>query len=129
MNTTEREVSEALDRLNRMLSTRDRAIIDEFAMTPDVVLLGSEAGEVVIGHDQLSPFFERLFALPAELSWDWSETRIASAGNIAWVFARGDVVIRADGAERRAPYRMTGVLERQAGNWRWRQFHGSEPAK
>ena len=122
-------VSAALARLNRFLSTRDRAIIDEFAATADVVLLGSAAEELAIGHDQLGLFFDRLFALPAQLSWDWKQTRIASAGDIAWVFAEGDVVISADGVESRSPYRMTGVLERRAGRWRWRQFHGSEPAK
>lgn len=129
VNTTDRDVSEALVRLNRFLSTRDRAIIDEFAPTSDVVLLGSAAGELAIGYDQLGPFFDRLFALPAQLSWDWTQTRIASAGDVAWVFSEGDVVISAHGVDSRAPYRMTGVLERRAGRWRWRQFHGSEPAR
>jgi uncharacterized membrane protein/ketosteroid isomerase-like protein len=125
---TREEVSAALDRLNQLLSARNTSIVDEFASTPDVILLGSEAGEVAIGRDQLAAFFDRLFALPVQLSWEWKERRISSEGDVAWVFADGSVVLTSPSGEMRAPYRMTGVLQRTAGQWRWRQFHGSEPA-
>jgi ketosteroid isomerase-like protein len=56
------------------------------------------------------------------------ETRdVSSVGDVAWLYAEGHVVISGDDSEQRSPYRLTGVLERMAGTWRWRLFHGSEP--
>ena len=52
---------------------------------------------------------------------------MSSVGDVAWLYAEGHVVISRDASEHRSPYRLTGVLERRAGTWRWRLFHGSEP--
>ena len=55
-------------------------------------------------------------------------SRSGSHGDVAWLFASGEVVVTDHGADTRVPYRLTGVLERRNGAWKWRQFHGSEPA-
>ena len=126
--TTHAEVSTALTRLNELLATRNRAIVDEFAAMPDVMLLGSDPGEVAVGRGNMVALFDAVFALPFQISWDWAQTRVSSEGDIAWVFAEGDVVMKGADGETRKPYRMTGVLQRLDGEWKWRQFHGSEPA-
>lgn len=122
---TSRQVLQRLDFLNQLLSAKDKGIVNEFET--DALLLGSEAGEIAIGRDELDPFFAKLFALPVTLSWAWKETRVWSLGDIAWVYADGEIVQTADGKEIRAPYRLTGVLGRSGGAWKWREFHGSEP--
>lgn len=126
MNTKE-EVLATLERLNTLLSAHDPAIVGQFAPDPDVLLLGSEAGELVVGHEQLRSFFADLLSRPITLGWEWKETRVTSSGDVAWVFARGDLVVRDAEGTKRSPYRMTGVLERRNRVWLWRQFHGSEP--
>lgn len=105
------------------------AIVNEFALESDVLLLGSEADELVIGREQLEAFFQKVIALPATISWDWKQTRVSSFNDVAWVFASGDVVVKSEKGEQRTPYRLTGVLQRRDGTWKWRQFHGSEPAR
>ncbi len=124
-----RQIRQALERLSTLLQTKDPAILAEFTGHDDVVLIGSEAGEIIEGTEAFVDFFRRLLALPVRLAWEWKTVRISREGEIAWVFANGEVVIRNGEGEKRAPYRMTGVLKQHDGQWRWRLFHGSEPAK
>jgi uncharacterized protein (TIGR02246 family) len=126
---TRQEIEAKIARLSRLLAARDRAIVAEFTTDPDTLLMGSEASERAIGREQLSAFFDELFTVPVQIAWEWKDTRISSLGDIAWVYADGNVVLSGSDGETRSPYRMTGVLERRDGQWRWRQFHGSEPAK
>ena len=126
---TEKDIAATLDRLNALLSAHDPAIVQEFAPDADVLLLGSEANELAIGPSQLGTFFRDLLSQPFTLSWEWKQTRVSSMGNVAWVFAEGDVIVLATDGTTRAPYRLTGVLEHRNGKWLWRQSHGSEPAK
>lgn len=119
----------AVDRLRDRLWSRDPAAVDVFTDHPDVLLVGSDDGEVARGRDGIAALVQGLFALPVRLRWDWKTRDVSVAGNIAWVFADCDVVIAGADGETRKPYRITGVLQRAAdGCWRWRQFHGSQPA-
>ena len=118
---------DALIRFTTLLEHRDPALIDEFASDPDVVVVGSEANEIEIGRDQIAQMIKTLAAGPA-VRFEWKQTRSGSKGDVAWLFASGDAIVTDQGKETRLPYRLTGVLERQSGAWKWRQFHGSEPA-
>ncbi|MBU6437818.1 MAG: nuclear transport factor 2 family protein [Betaproteobacteria bacterium] len=107
------------------MSQRDRAIVSTFAS--DALLVGSEAGEVARGTQQLTTFFERIFSRSVRFSWQWRRLEVASAGDMAWFFAEGEVIMSAEASTSRAPYRLSGVLQRQGGRWLWQQFHGAEP--
>jgi hypothetical protein len=120
------EIGQTLARLNTLLAAKDPAIAAEFATSADVLLVGSEAGEVVVGSDALPAFFQTLFALPLRLAWEWRTTRVTSCGSIAWIFADGEVVLDDGRQPTRKPYRLSGVLEK-GGRWRWRMFHGADP--
>lgn len=122
------EITAALERLNRFLSEKDPAIIDEFAPGADTILIGSEAGETAAGRAQIEAFFQHILSLPVTLGWEWKEIKVSAAGGVAWFYAAGEIVMRSEKGESRAPYRMTGVLERIGERWLWRQLHGSEPA-
>jgi ketosteroid isomerase-like protein len=121
------EVIEKLNRLNLLLSNHDPAILNEFALDSDVVLLGSDADELAIGPEQLAQFFKAILSLPLTLSWDWKQTKVSVHGEVAWVFAQGDSVSHSRDGIKRTPYRLTGVLVHQDGKWLWKQFHGSVP--
>ena len=122
-------VLDAMDRLRSGLWARDPGVIDVFTDDPDVLLVGSDDGEVARGRDGIGALMLGLFALPVRLWWDWKSRDVGMAGDVAWVFADCDVVIADADGEKRKPYRITGVLQRAAdGCWRWRQFHGSQPA-
>jgi ketosteroid isomerase-like protein len=128
VDDVESEVLEAMDRLGARLWSRDLAIMDEFVDDVDVLLVGSEDGEIARGRAAIEALMRGLFDLPMRLTWDWRRRTVSHIGDIAWVFADCEVVLTFADGEKRKPYRMTGVLQRLAGRWRWRQFHGSEPA-
>ena len=118
---------QALTRFTTLLEHRDPELIDEFVDDDDVMVVGSEASEIEIGREQIAQMLKTLAAGPA-VRFTWKQTRSGSTGDVAWLFASGDAVIMDSGKETRLPYRLTGVLERRSGRWKWRQFHGSEPA-
>lgn len=122
------QVTQALQRLGLLVSRKDLAVLSEFASDADVLLVGSERGEVVEGQAGLRDFFQRVFRSPAHVGWEWRKVRISSCDNVAWLFAEGEVVIVMDARPERRPYRLTGVLERQNRRWLWKHFHGAEPS-
>lgn len=120
------DIDDTLRRLGRRLFDRDSRIEDEFA--EDAVLIGSELGERADGRAAIGAMLKALFDRPARMMWDWRRVDITVEGDIAWIAAEGHVVALTDGDKKLFPYRMTGVLQFQNGHWRWRLFHGSEPA-
>lgn len=125
----ERGVRRALMRLNTLLAARDMAIVDEFAKGEGTLLIGSVAGESYHGRAGVEAHFATLFARPETLAFSWREVNVAVRGAVAWLAAEGELILRTDSGERRRPYRLNGVFELQGGHWKWRLFHGSEPAQ
>ncbi|HYC36420.1 MAG TPA: nuclear transport factor 2 family protein [Usitatibacter sp.] len=122
------QVNQALQRLGMLVSRKDPSVLAEFAPDADVLLVGSERGEVVEGPGGLRDFFQRVFRAPANVGWEWKKVRISCSDDVAWLFAEGEVVVVADARPQRRPYRLTGVLQRHGKRWLWRHFHGSEPS-
>ncbi len=121
------QVREVLERFNEFVATKNSQVLAEFAPGEDVLLIGSDAGEISKGRQALQAFFERIFAREVTFSWEWDRLEVSSAGDLAWFFAEGWVVLTTAKEQRKAPYRTSGVLERLDGRWLWRQYHGSEP--
>ncbi len=121
------QVREMLERFNDLVSTQNLQVLAEIASDNEVLLVGSEAGEVAKGRQELEAFFARIFAGDATYSWEWDRIDVSHTGDLAWFFADGWVVLSTAKEQRRSPYRITGVLERHGGQWLWRQYHGSEP--
>lgn len=121
------QVSQALERFNHLVSTRNLQVLAEFVPGDEALLVGSEAGEVAQGSQALEAFFARVFAREVTFSWEWDRIDVSHAGDLAWFFAEGRVVLTNARAQRKSPYRISGVLERHGGRWLWRQYHGSEP--
>lgn len=128
MSTESQEVLAALDALGRRIAAKDPAFVELFAPDDDVRLIGSEHGELAEGRAAIGALLAGFFASPVRLGWEWSRRDATVAGDIAWLFADGVVVVGDADGEARRPYCLTGVLQRIGGEWRWRLFHGSEPA-
>jgi ketosteroid isomerase-like protein len=121
------QVLQALERFERLVAERDPALLSEFADEADVRLVGSEVSEVATGPAEVEALVRRFFGLPVQIRWEWRSRDVSFVGDVAWLFAQGEAVLRGEGGEQRVPYRMTGVLERRGDTWRWRHIHGSEP--
>jgi hypothetical protein len=121
------QVRQALERFNELVATKNLQVLGEFTPGDEVLLIGSEAGEVASGRHAPEAFFKRVFAREAAFSWEWDRIDVSHAGNLAWFFPEGKVLLSSAKVQRRMPYRITGVLERHGERWLWRQYHGSEP--
>jgi ketosteroid isomerase-like protein len=124
----ERGVRQALIRLNARLTARELSVVDEFMPDRDTLLVGSEIGEVARGRDGLETHFRKIYERTETLAFDWREVEVSVHGHVAWLHAEGHAVVRGAAGEQRRAYRLTGVLELHHGQWKWRLFHGSEPA-
>jgi ketosteroid isomerase-like protein len=122
----EARLREAVERLGDLIFAKDFAVIDEF--DHDAVFVGSEADETARGLTELRARFGSIFSGAHEIRFDWDALDVVTEGDTGWFYTDGSAVVVSGGAERRLPDSRTGVLTWRAGTWRWRQFHGSEPA-
>jgi len=120
------EVEAVLSRMGTLVSRHDLAVLGEFS--DDGLVVGSEHGEIAEGSENLKEFFKKIFARPMRISWEWTDIRASSTEDLIWFFADGDIVVTKKDSEKRAPYRLAGVLQWRSNRWVWRQFIGSEPA-
>lgn len=121
------EVVAALERFNTLMQQRDATIMEEFSAAPDVTVVGSESDEVARGRAQVMALFRRVFGLPVTLEWQWRDITVSAAGQVAWIYADGELLVHAGDEEQQLPYRLTGVLLHEGNRWRWVQMHGSQP--
>lgn len=121
------QVGEALRRFNDLVSKRDPHVMMEFAPVDEIILVGSENGEVASGRQEIQAFLERVFAREGTFSWEWDRIEAWGEGDLAWFFAEGWVIYATAKEQRKMPYRASGVLEGYGNRWLWRQYHGSEP--
>ncbi len=118
-------VNAALASLNIALKLRDPAITESFHK--NAILIGSEQSDLSRGREAIAAHLGRIFARPYTIQFEWTSVEASRAGDTAWFFADGEVVIVAADGEQRRPYNLTGVLVETKRGWRWRLFHGSEP--
>jgi uncharacterized protein (TIGR02246 family) len=104
---------------------RLEGVLNLFAPDADATLIGSSRGEIARGPLEMRRFLQQMFAGPQAVSWEWDDISIAAAGDVAWLWLEGALML--DGRSERS-YRITGVLERRQGRWLWMLFHGSEPS-
>ncbi len=51
------QVCEVLERFKALVSTRNQQVLAEFAPSDEVLLVGSDTGEVAMGKQELAAFF------------------------------------------------------------------------
>lgn len=98
---------------------------------PDVVFFGSGDGEQAVGHAGLEAMLRMLspHADGGTFTIEWESLTGDRLGDIG--FVRGVGRVRSSGTLAKfdgTPYRVTGALVRRDGAWRWKVYHGSEPA-
>jgi uncharacterized protein (TIGR02246 family) len=125
------EVRGALARWNDAASRGDlRAMLAQFDDSPDVLLVGSDKGEVFRGREAIEAWLSRIFK-GNRFSWRMDRVDVGDSGDVAWVFVEGAMIVTDKEGKPRGstPYRFSGVLVRRDGGWAWRQWHGSIPAR
>lgn len=119
-------IREALERLCRRIAERDPALLDEFADPESLLLAGSDPDEFFTTAGAAKAQLEAILALPAAIRFAWDEVAIRRSGAVGWLLARGRCAVGPEGGPVEIiPYRLSGVLERTGGRWRWQLFHGA----
>src|SRR5438876_904196 len=126
MDADDQAILARLDRLGALLFARDPAIVDELWSDLGFRLVGSEPGEIADTREGLAQLMNGLFSRPVRLTWSWTSRKVTRQGELAWIFAEGHVVATAPDRADRLPYRLVCILQRVAGDWRWRLFSGPE---
>ena len=127
--STEKEVMETLQAFADAWGRRDLdGVLALFGPDPDVVVLGSGTDEKRLGRSELREQLVRDWSQSDAFCVEFGWHLVSAAGVVAWVTA--DMTVRAtiDGAAMTFPGRLTAVLEKRAGRWRWMQSHFSLPA-
>lgn len=121
-------VLDALTDLDAAFERRDLSAILDLC-TSDVVFVGSGEGEEAIGRENIEVMFAAIAerAEGVEFSLEWDSVDAEVFGDVALLTAWGMATLRSPRGDRRGRYRLTGVLLRGGGRWRWRVHHGSEP--
>jgi hypothetical protein len=117
---------DALLRLSDLLAARDLALIDEFDPNSSL-LVGSEETVVASTKAEMTELLTSLYALPVRLGFEWEDVSADSSGDVAWVYAKGRLLLAGSTGIERKPYRVSGVLQQSNRCWRWRLLHGSQP--
>jgi hypothetical protein len=122
------EITEALKLWNTATknANTDQAIA-LFDISDNIMVIGSDSGEVFKGKNQISGWLNAIFKHNS-FSWEMNRTDIDYNENTAWIFMDGSMIVTNDkGKIRKTPYRFTGIMVRKKGEWKWRLFDGSIP--
>jgi ketosteroid isomerase-like protein len=123
-----KEIMASLELWNKTAKNSDLVhFMELFDNTPDIMLVGSDSGEVFKGRDQIETWLKMLLA-HRSFSWEMSRLDIDHNGNTAWVFMDGSMIVTNDkGNTSKFPYRFTGIMVKIKNSWKWRLFNGSVP--
>ncbi len=127
----EKVKAEIREVLNIWNETAKKADVDRclslFDDGDDVILAGSDIGEICRGKAQIRKWLSAIFA-HANFSWDMKTIDIDYNGKTAWVFVEGAMIVQWDNGQTvKTPYRFTGIIVRKNKVWKWRLFNGSIP--
>ena len=116
--------------LSAAFAARDLgAALDCFVAGEDIGYVGSEHGESASGRAAVTRLLATVFARDEAYSWRVTTAIVREYGEFGYLFAEADGLARTDGGELTPfPYRISGLMQRVGGRWRWRQCHGCEPS-
>ncbi len=124
------EIRRALDAFNEASGRGDLAgVMATFDEQADILLVGSDTGEVYKGRDATEAQLGRWYK-SSGFSWQMDRVEISRSGDTAWAFVEGKMKVtsKATGQLRfSAPYRFSVVFVNRGGRWLLHLFHGSAP--
>lgn len=123
------EIKAGLNKLNEVLATKDlKTVMSLYDDSDDIMVIGSDSGEVFIGREQVKEFMKVIISMPFIFSFVLEPATISYDQNFAWVFVDGKMVHTGDdGRTSKFPYRIMAVMVKRDNDWKWKVFSGSIP--
>jgi ketosteroid isomerase-like protein len=122
------DVKALLEQHNKAFSAHDiKGVMEMYASSPDVVLMGTGPGEVYVGDEAIGgaydQFFNRFDANTLTFQYDWGSA--ASRGNFAWFAVSTTIEGTLKNEKKERVLNMSGTLEKVKGKWRLVHMHFS----
>jgi hypothetical protein len=123
---TQRQALSVLDAFFAAYSRRDLPeCMALFIPDPDVVLIGTESDERLVGPDAIAERFRSDWSRTDEMSMEMRWHSLSGAADICWLAAEIMVNVSAEGNRLQLPARISVVLERRAERWLIAHWHAS----
>lgn len=129
--SSEKVHKEILETLKLWNTAASMANVDQamllFDNSDNIMLIGSDSGEVNKGKDQIRGWLTQIFE-HASFSWEMNRIDIDYNGETAWLFVDGTMIVKfLKGETIKKPYRFSGIMVKKKKTWKWRLFDGSVP--
>jgi ketosteroid isomerase-like protein len=123
---TEQQVLSTMDLFFDAYSRRDLSgVMARFLPDPDVVLIGTESDERLVGLHAIGERLQDDWSRTDELSMKTTWYSLSGTKDVCWMAAEIVVSVSAEGNRLQLPARITIVLERRAEQWLIAQWHSS----
>ncbi|CAB4689228.1 MAG: hypothetical protein F2667_01610 [Actinobacteria bacterium] len=125
---THQVVLDAIRRLDDAF--RDRDVDAAVAcFSPEGAFYGDDLVEHAHGADDLRSFLAEMFEEAYTIGWDVRDTWARRHGDVLWFVAEVRAVMSYEvGLMEHVPFRISGILRRHRGQWRFELFDGTQPA-
>ena len=129
MNPDEAAVIAAMEALDEALDRHDpEAAAALFTDAPGVTFWGSAISEEALSCADIRGLLASAKGSSGTFTLTYHDRRVSIHDDVAWVNASGRATWERPGLETvRMPYRLTAILVKDGGVWRWHTHHGSSP--
>lgn len=108
------------------LTTDDADQLIELISPADhFVKIGTEPGEYVEGGGLAAQYYRHHVASTQDFTIDTEHLDVQERGPVAWFYTRQQWRLKWKGQYEELALRLTGVLERESGAWKFAQIHAS----
>ena len=131
MKANDQTQSEILSTIRSFFDAYSRrdlpAVMALFVPDPDIVFIGTESDELLIGMNAISERFQSDWSRTDEMSMELRWHSISGGSDVCWLAAEVMVNVSAERNKLQLPARITVVLERRMEHWFISHWHASLP--
>ena len=100
-------------------------LIELISLADHFVKIGTEPGEYVEGGGLAAQYYRHHVASTRDFSIHTEHLDVQERGSVAWFYTRQQWRLKWQNQYEELALRLTGVLEREAGKWKFAQIHAS----
>ena len=100
-------------------------LIDLISPADHFVKIGTEPGEYIEGGGRAAQYYHHHVASTRDFTIDIEHLDVQERDSVAWFYTRQQWKLKWQGQDEELALRLTGVLEREAGAWKFAQIHAS----
>ena len=100
-------------------------LIKMMSLADHYVKIGTEPDEHIEGGENARDYYQRIVANAADIAIEYEHLDLQERGDVAWFYTRQIWRLKWFGVPEELAVRLTGVLEKEDGTWKFVQIHAS----